>query len=89
MMKFPVNLHYGGTSHCTLKYAGMKNRPVSDEDLVRMFPHKFSGKWYARRAMETLTKYGYAETVGDKIQITKLGVLYLSKVAKQYVGEFK
>lgn len=89
MIKFPVNLKYGSSTHCTLKYANMKGRPITEDDLMGMFPNKFVEKWYARRAMETLAKHGYAKQVDDTIQITRLGEMYLAKVAKQYVGEFK
>lgn len=89
MIKFPGKLIYGGTSHCALKYASMKKHPVSDQDLVAMFPTKFSEKWYARRAMNVLVKHGYAKRKEDKIQITMLGDRYLASLAKHYVGEFK
>ncbi len=89
MIKFPANLHYGASTHCTLKYANMKGCPITEDNLLSMFPNKFSDRYNARRAMETLAKYGYAKQIGNTIQITRLGEMYLAKVAKQYVGEFK
>lgn len=89
MMKFPVKLQYGGSTHCTLRYLKMKKSAVSAEDLMVMFPTKFYQRYIARRAMSTLSKYGYAKELGDSIEITPLGTQYLSSVAKQYVGEFK
>jgi hypothetical protein len=89
MIKFPVNLHYGASTHCTLKYANMKGCPITEDDLLAMFPNRFSDRYYARRAMESLAKCGYAKQIGNTIQITGLGQMYLAKVAKQYVGEMK
>jgi ribosomal protein S19E (S16A) len=67
----------------------MKKRAVSTDDLLSMFPNKFSERYYARRAMDMLSKYGYVKALDDKVQITPLGDAYLSKIAKHYVGEFK
>lgn len=89
MMKFPVNLKYGSSTHCTLKYASMKQHAISEDDLVAMFPKKFTDKWYARRAMETLAKHGYVKSLNGAVQITPLGDAYLGNIARRYIGEFK
>lgn len=79
-------IKYGSASHCALKYAKMKNRPVGMEDLMECFPTKFDKPSRVKETMSILTKYGLMSQVNDKWRITRNGVNYLLAISSTYRG---
>jgi len=76
----------GGSTHCALKYAVMKNKPVTAEDVYRMFPHKFRSITRTKESMAMLEKYQLVESVPTGWVITPMGSEYLQSTAKSYKG---
>lgn len=79
-------IKYGGASHCALKYARMKKKPIGVQDLMDCFPTRFSKPSRVLETMQILTKYRFVKPVKDKWQITIVGENYLRGVAQTYKG---
>lgn len=79
----------GGSTHCALKYAVMKNKPVTAEDVYAMFPHKFRSISRTKESMSILEKYQLVKGVPTGWVITPMGSEYLKSTAKTYKGDMK
>lgn len=79
----------GGSTHCALKYAVMKNKPVTAEDVYAMFPNKFRSISRTKESMAMLEKYNLIKKVPTGWVITKMGTGYLQSTAKTYKGDMK
>jgi len=79
----------GGSTHCALKYAVMKNKPVTAEDVYAMFPNKFRSISRTKEAMTMLEKYQLVKSVPTGWVITPMGNDYLQSTAKSYKGDMK
>lgn len=83
--KFP----YAGSTHCALRFAHMKNKPVSAEEVRAMFPTKFNRPSRVVDAMDRLTDCGLLSPVGTSWKITNSGINYLKVTARAYKGVFE
>jgi hypothetical protein len=79
-------IKYGGATHCALKYAKMKNKPIGMEDLMEFFPTRFEKPSRVKDTMSVLSRCGFVREVKDKWQITPRGIEYLRGVAQTYRG---
>lgn len=79
----------GGSTHCALKYAVMKNKPVTAEDVYSMFPHKFKSIFCTKESMVMLEKYNLVKKEPTGWTITQIGYDYLISTAKSYKGAMK
>ena len=84
----PRILH-GGSTHCALKYAVMKNKPITAEDVYAMFPNKFRSISRTKESLTMLEKYKLVKSVSTGWCITQNGVNYLKSTAKTYKGDLK
>lgn len=85
-----TSMEYGGPSHIALKYASMKGaNGFTTENLMKVFPHKFSQWGNAIDSLSVLQKQGFVYERKGTWRITDFGVTFLRANAKQYVGEFK
>ena len=74
-------IKYGGATHCALKYAKMKNKPVGVNDLMDCFPNKFEKPSRVKDTMFVLSKYGLMMPIKDMLKITPHGESYLRGIA--------
>ena len=79
----------GGSTHCALKYAVMKNKPITAEDVYTMFPNKFRSISRTKESMAMLAKYSLVKKVSTGWVITRMGSEYLQSTAKAYKGDMK
>lgn len=79
---------YRGPSYIALRYAAMRrDRPFSEEDVYKVFGHKFEHKYMVGRSMKRLANIGLVKTEQDKWVITDKGRQYLRDTAEEYYGE--
>lgn len=84
-----TSMEYGGPSHTALKYATMKRSTgFSVENLLEVFPKKFSKPSKAVGALLSLERHGFVYLRGNTWKITSIGVTFLRANAQKFVGEF-
>jgi ribosomal protein S19E (S16A) len=81
---------YGGGTHVALRYARMnRTRPISVEQTMALFPHKFSKPSRVKESFNTLTRHGLLTETKKGWVITTRGIDHLTNISKLYLGEFK
>jgi hypothetical protein len=83
----PPRLTYGGAAHCALRYATMKKKSVTAEEMLTMFPHKFRNLSRVKEVMVMLAKYQLLTTTPTGWKINYFGSEYLRVTAKGYRGD--
>jgi len=82
--------NYGGGTHVALRYARMnRTRPISVEQTLALFPHKFSKPSRVVESFSLLTRQGLLTETKKGWVITNQGIDHLASIAKEYLGEFK
>lgn len=77
-------IKYGGGTHCALKYAKMKKKPVGIAEIMECFPTKFDKPSRVKDTLTILSKYGFMMPIKDMWKITARGEEYLRGVAQTY-----
>lgn len=81
---------YGGGTHVALRYARMnRTRPISVEQTLALFPHKFNRPSKVAESFSLLTRHGLLTETKKGWIITNRGIDHLASIAKDYLGEFK
>jgi hypothetical protein len=81
---------YGGGTHVALRYARMnRTRPISVEQTLALFPHKFNRPSRVVESFSLLTRHGLLTETKKGWVITNRGIDHLASIAKDYLGEFK
>lgn len=83
-----TTIPYCGPSYITLRYAAMrKEKPFNEDDVYKLFKHKFEHKYLITRSLKRLANYGLIKSDDNKWVITDKGRGYLRDTAKEYYGE--
>lgn len=81
------SLKYAGATHVALRYFQMKRgTPVTSDDVLKMFPNKFSKPSRVKETLEILHKNRLISTQDDGWVITPNGSEYLRATAGAYRG---